>query len=116
RQLPGPSIIGSNETAHSVVAARGSYDDLSVDCQRSAGRAIVLVPIGERHIPNKVSGAEVEAKQVGVIGVHVHARMPNGYSAVMVARCVIDQTFRLWHGVMPNLPSGACVERVGIIR
>src|ERR1051326_3889691 len=63
-----------------------------------------------------MTGAGVEAEEMRVIGEKEDAVVPESDATVVVESGVIDKTFRNRARVVPDGATGACVERVGIIR
>src|SRR5260370_39918434 len=76
RQFSGLSTVCGHEAANSIVTSRSAHDYFVLNHQRGAGRAVVLVPIRIRDIPNQVARAGIQAKQMGIVRVHVDVRMP----------------------------------------
>ncbi len=63
-----------------------------------------------------MSRARVQAEQVRVIGLHENVGIHHSDAAIVMFRSVIDQAFGDGHRVMPDLPAGARVHGVGVIR
>ena len=87
-------IVRGYETANPLIAAGGAYDDLVFNHQRSAGRPVILIPVGISNVPDQISRTGFQAEQVGIIGFHVDAVVPKSNPAIQVARGIVDQSFR----------------------
>src|SRR5260370_20466520 len=63
-----------------------------------------------------MSGAAVEAQKMSIVRFEINAPVPEGYSAIVVLRGVVDEAFRYGPRIVPNSSAGASVERIGIVR
>src|SRR5260370_11390508 len=63
-----------------------------------------------------MTGAAVEAQKMSVVRFEINAGVPEGYSAVVVLRGVVDEAFRYGPRIVPDGSASASVERIGIVR
>src|SRR5579864_8542009 len=91
-QLTGGRIIGIQESSHSRVSARCADDYFIFDDKRSAGSSIVLHLVGVLDIPYQLSGARIEAEQMGVVRFGVDKILPNCHTAAFVGCGIVQQS------------------------
>src|SRR5581483_1657784 len=60
-------------------------------------------------------GASIQAKQVGVIRLHIDTIAPDGHTAIDVPGGIIYQSFGDRMAMMPDHPAGPGIERKGIV-
>ena len=70
-------IEGRNKAANAIVAAGSSHQNFVFDDKRSAGCAVVLVPLRIRHVPDQIAGARIQAEQMRVVRLHVNPVVPH---------------------------------------
>ncbi len=96
-------VVGGNEPAHALVAARHARDHQAADRERRPGGAVVLPVVGHLRVPHEGAGRPVERDQMGVIGGHEHAVAGHGRAAVDAAGGVADHAARARALIPPDL-------------
>ena len=64
---------GALQEPYAVVASRSSYDHFILHDQWRASCAVIWVAIGVSDIPEKMSGAGVQTKQMRIVRFHIDA-------------------------------------------
>jgi hypothetical protein len=113
--LAGFGIEGSNETANAVVASRSADNDFVFDNERGAGGAVVFVAFGVGDVPEKMSGASVEAEEMGVVGFEKNFGVPDGDAAIVVLGGVVDEAFADRARIVPDGAASAGIEGKGVV-
>ena len=111
----GGLIVRRDEAADALVTAGHARDDEIPNRQRSAGRAVVLAPVRHLGVPQQRPGRPVERDEVGMVGGHEYAIAGNRRAAVDAAAGVANLSLRARPLVVPDLTSGARVERVALV-
>src|SRR5438105_790062 len=114
-QFSGERVIGGDEAANSIVAARCAHDNFVFYNERCGCRAVIFVPIGVGNIPDQVARARVETEQMCVVGLPVDSGMPNGCATADVARGVINKAFAVRTRMMPDRAASTGIESVSIV-
>ena len=114
--LAGRLIECRQESPHALVAAGRAGDDEVADRQGSAGRVVVLAPVGHLGVPAQRAGHPVERDDVRVIRHHEDLVAGDRHAAIGAAGGVADEAFRARPLIPPDLPARARVERVALVR
>ena len=114
-QLATQCVVGGEESAHAVIAARGPHQNFVFNDQRSAGCAVIFVPIRVGHIPDKIARARIQAQEMRIVRFHVETVAPQSDPTCDMPRGIIDQSLRIRPRVMPHHSTTACVQSESII-
>ena len=107
-------IVGVDETADAVFAARDADDDFVFDDQGSDGEGIALRVVGGLNIPKNIAGGGVESDDVSIEGSEKESRAEDGEAAIGVSTAGA-KFFRQRALVRPDAPAGAGVKGEGEI-
>src|SRR6266699_3105133 len=100
-QIASLSVICGNKASDAVISSGSSNNDFVVHDQGRTGGAVVAIPIGISDIPNQVSGAGIQTKQMRVVGHPINAIVPNTHAAAKMARGIVNQSFGDWSSIVP---------------
>src|SRR5438094_9598032 len=73
RHPAGLRVISGDKAAYAVVASRSAYDHFILHDQWRASCAVIWAAIGVSDIPEKMSGAGVQTKQMRIVRFHIDA-------------------------------------------
>ncbi len=109
----GGRIVGIDEAARGVFAARDPHDHLVADDERRQRRRVAHLVVGEHDVPHHAAGQAVERQQMGVEGDHEQPIPEHGEAAVDRGRGSVREIVRQVAAVLPERPPGAAVECPG---
>src|SRR5207253_5909505 len=101
-ELPGLGVIGGNETADAVVAARSSDENFIFDDKRSAGGPVILVAFGVGNVPEEMTGAGIETQEVGIVGLEKNAIAPKSDTSTVVLGSIVNEAFGNRARIVPD--------------
>ena len=105
----GFQIVGIEETANAVFAARNAGDHHVLDDQRRAREAVAVLRFGHLHIPQHRTGLGVQRHQVRVHCAHDHAIAHHRHAPVHLPAASIDLV-RQTAAIAPVGPAGGGVQ------
>ena len=113
--LAGGLIESREEAARAFVAAGDPGNYQIADGEGSGSGVVVQMPVGHLGFPQQSSGETVQSDDVGIVGDHEQAVAGSGCAAIDAAGGVADQILGSGTLVVPDLASGAGVQRVALI-
>src|SRR6266849_7318736 len=106
-------IEGGDEPVGAMFATGNSGDNEVAGGKRSRSGEVVLVPVRDLRVPEKIASKSIQRDDVGVIGLHENAAAGHSYAAVVSG--IANHTLCPGPLVMPELAAGPGIQRVALV-